>query len=152
LGFAFTPHANGRAVIRGGAGLFYDKLVLGFPAVAAITSGTKIGLFFPQGEALEITEDVVEQGGIDAIRAGLQFPPEPTLPFSPGTRLDTPYTVQYNLGAEWAVGKSGSFEVNGTRVLGYHLALLRDLNPPTGEKTGQGAPIHPDTTTGSIAA
>jgi len=36
-------------------------------------------------------------------------------------------------------------------VLGYHLALLRDLNPPIG-KDPQGVPIHRDGTVGSIAA
>ncbi len=151
LGFAITPRTSGRFVIRGGAGLFYDKLVLGFPAVAAITSGTQIGLFFPQGEALEITENVVEQVGIDAIKAGLVFPPGLILRFSTGTRLETPYTIQYNLGAEWAVGPHGSIEATGTRVLGHHLPLMRDLNPPIGPDP-QGAPMHRDTTVGSIAA
>ena len=151
LGFAITPTSDARLVIRGGGGVFYDKLVLGFPAVAAITSGTEIGLIFPQGEALEITENVVEQVGIDAIKQGLVFPPELVLRFSTGTRLDTPYTVQYNLGTEWRAGASGSFEIDATRVLGYHGVLLRDLNPPIG-KDPSGIPIHIDTSVGSIAA
>ena len=151
LGFAITPKRNGRFVIRGGSGLFYDKLVLGFPAVAAITSGTQIGLLFPQGEALEITENVVEQVGIDAIKAGLVFPPQLVLRFSTGTRLETPYTTQYNLGAEWAVGAHGSIEAIATRVLGYHLPLLRDLNPPINPMPRE-IPRHADGTVGSIAA
>ncbi|HYS04468.1 MAG TPA: carboxypeptidase regulatory-like domain-containing protein [Candidatus Dormibacteraeota bacterium] len=151
LGFAITPKTDGPMVIRGGAGIFYDKLVLGFPSVAAITSGTQIGLLFPQGTALEITENLVEQVGIDAIKAGLVFPPELILRFSTGTRLDTPYTAQYNLGAEWRAGERGAVEVDATRVLGYHLALLRDLNPPIPQPPGL-APVHPDGTVGSIAA
>lgn len=151
FGFAFTPRPAGRLVLRGGAGVFYDKLVLGFPAVASITSGTQIGLLFPQGLALEINEEVVEQVGIDAIKAGLIFPPELILRFSTGTRLDTPYTVQYGLGAEWAVGTRGSFEAGVTRALGYHQALLRDLNPVTGLDP-VGVPQHRDGTVGSIAA
>ncbi|HEV8701552.1 MAG TPA: carboxypeptidase regulatory-like domain-containing protein [Candidatus Polarisedimenticolia bacterium] len=151
FGFAFTPRPAGRIVLRGGAGVFYDKLVLGFPAVASITSGTQIGLFFPQGAALEITEDVVEQVGIDAVKAGLVFPPELILRFSTGTRLDTPYTVEYALGADWAVGTRGSIEAGLTRALGYHQALLRDLNPVL-SKNADGSPHHRDTTVGSIAA
>ncbi|MGI0148645.1 MAG: hypothetical protein ACREDF_03830, partial [Thermoplasmata archaeon] len=97
LGFSFTPSASGRLVLRGGAGIFFDKLVLGFPAVAAITSGTQIGLLFPQGLTFEITEDVVEQYGARAFKKGLIFPENLVLRFSTGTRLDTPYTVQYSL-------------------------------------------------------
>src|SRR5256885_14907739 len=149
--FPYTTLFRSPMVIRGGAGIFYDKLVLGFPSVAAITSGTQIGLLFPQGTALEITENLVEQVGIDAIKAGLVFPPELILRFSTGTRLETPYTAQYNLGAEWRAGERGAVGVDATRVLGYHLALLRDLNPPIPQPPGL-APVHPDGTVGSIAA
>ncbi|HXU11733.1 MAG TPA: TonB-dependent receptor, partial [Candidatus Binatia bacterium] len=151
LGFAWTPWTDGRLVVRGGAGMFYDKLVLGFPAVAAITSGTQIGLLFPQGTAVELTEDVVEQVGIDAVKAALFFPPELILRFSTGTRIDTPYAAQYNLTAQWRIGTRGSFEAGATRVLGYHQTLLRDLNPVIGTDA-QGIPIHLDGTVGSIAA
>src|SRR5256885_9843630 len=55
--FPYTTLFRSPMVIRGGAGIFYDKLVLGFPSVAAITSGTQIGLLFPQGTALEIRSE-----------------------------------------------------------------------------------------------
>ena len=149
--FTFEPDAGGRWLIRGGAGMFYDKIVFGFPAVAAITSGTRIGLAFPQGQALEITEDVVEELGMDVIREALGFPDSLTLRFSTGTTLDTPYTILYNLGVERAVSTRGSISANATRALGYHQTVTRDLNPVIGESV-QGVPEHPDTTTGSIGA
>ena len=151
IGFTFTPGDGARMVLRGGAGIFYDKTVLGFPAVTAITSGTRIGLIMPQGMALEITEDLVEEMGIEAIKEGLVFPDSLILQFSTGTTLDTPYTVQYTLGSEWAVGARGSFQANLTRALGYHQTLLKDFNPVT-LFTGRGFPEHRDPTTGSIAA
>jgi hypothetical protein len=151
LGFIWTPLPGGRLVVRGGGGMFYDKLVLGFPAVAAITSGTQIGFLFPQGLTFEFTEDTVAELGMDVIRPELFFPENLTLRFSTGTTLDTPYVNQFNLGAEWAVGAHGSIEGNVVRVLGYHQALMRDLNPVTG-RTDQGVPEHLDDTVGSIAA
>jgi len=151
VGFTLTPGSDARFLIRGGGGIFYDKLVLGFPAVAAITSGTRIGLTFPQGFAFEVTEKTVEELGIDAIREILVFPEELALRFSTGTTLDTPYTVQYSLGTEWAVREHGSFRVNATRALGYHSALLKDLNP-VAYLDAQGIPVHLDPEHGSIAA
>jgi len=158
FGFAFTPHSEAAFVLRGGAGVFYDRRVLAFPAVASLTSGTEIGLMFPQGLTIELTEDLVEQLGIDVIRQNLFFPEELILRFSTGTELQTPYTVQYNLGAEWRVGRRGSIETNMTHALGYHQILLKDLNPVLRDVNGDpvtdvlGIPQHGDTTTGSIAA
>jgi outer membrane receptor protein involved in Fe transport len=151
LGFTYAPGDSGTWLIRGGGGRFYDKLVLGFPAVAAITSGTAIGLLFPQGLALEITENTVEQVGIDAIKQGLVFPPQLILRFSTGTHLPTPYTDLWNLGLERAIGGRGTIQVAVTRSLGVHQSLMRDLNPVVGEDA-QGIPIHRDPNVGSIAA
>ncbi len=156
FGFTWTPRSaglSGRFIVRGGGGIFYDKLVLGFPAVAAITSGTQIGLYFPRGFTVELTEDLVEELGADVIKNELFFPPELILQFSTGTRLDTPYTTQYSLGVEHAVGHGGrgAWSANLTRALGYHQALFRDLNPVVTTDIN-GIPIHRDPAVGSIAA
>ena len=149
--FTWNPDAAGKWVVRGGAGMFYDKIVFGFPAVAAITSGTAIGLFFPQGQRLEITEDVVEAVGIDQIREGLNNFPSLVLRFSTGTTLETPYTILYNAGVERSVGAHGAISANVTRALGYHQILTRDLNPQVSEDPS-GFPIHRDPNAGSIGA
>ena len=83
----------------------------------------------------------------------LLFPKSLTLRFSTGTRLDTPYAVQYNLGAEGAVGERSIASANVVRALGYHQALMKDLNPPHAERDAAGCPVHErDPTVGSIAA
>jgi hypothetical protein len=153
FGFTVTPGSSGRTVVRGGAGIFYNKLVLAFPAVAAITSGTRIGLSFPQGTTIELTENFVEQfvaqNGIDAWRELLEsgvlvFPESLTLRFSTDTELDTPYTVQYTLGIEQATGRNSAFSANAIRALGYHLPQMRDLNPVVEIDCGDGT-THPVT-------
>jgi len=170
LGFTFTP-TGGRWVVRGGGGLFYDKLVLGFPAVSAVTEQTRIGFVPLQGLAFETTERDVEafiaQFGLEAYRQALEdaafFDQDLILRFSTATELETPYAVQASLGADRAVGGHGLMSVNVTRALGYHLPLMRDLNPVVAldcidglerplDQCEVGVPIHRDRATGSIAA
>lgn len=130
IGFTWTPGADGRLVVRGGGGVFYDKIPLGFPAVAAITSGTQIGIMPIQSLNLPITENTVEQnGGGQAILPYLFFPPQYILRFSTGTKLDTPYTTEASLGVEAALGRRGSASLDVTRAVGHHLPLMKDLNP-----------------------
>lgn len=132
FGFTFTPRPGGKLVIRGGGGVFYDKLVLAFPATAAITSGTSIGLFPIQGLAFEFTEPDIREGGTLPVAS-----PEPlTLRFSTGTRMDTPYTVQWTLGLERAIGQDHALRVNLVRSRGHHLPLIKDLNPVSGLVSG----------------
>jgi hypothetical protein len=151
LGFAYAPGGGDRFLLRGGAGVFYDKLVLAFPSLAAIDSGTAIRMIFPQGLTFEITEDLVEEYGIELAKLALQSLPSLEMRFSTGTELETPYTVQYSLGAEQAVGSRGAFDVTVTRALGYNLPLMKDLNPVVDPQPGS-TPDHPlDPNTGSIA-
>jgi len=159
LGFSWTPGNDGRTIVRGGAGIFYDKLVLGFPAVAAITSGTEIGLFFPQGYTYELTENSREDIDLlvtvlnhpDSAARELFFPRRLTMRFSTGTTLDTPYAEQFTLGAERQLFEHGALSLNLSRVLGYHVPLMRDLNPPLAVDV-EGIPVHRDSEVGSIAA
>ncbi|HXV75636.1 MAG TPA: TonB-dependent receptor [Candidatus Polarisedimenticolaceae bacterium] len=171
VGFAFRPYDDGRMVLRGGAGMFYDKLVLGFPAVAAVTSGAKIGLSFPQGFAFEITEQFVEDHGIAATIPELlldnPFLDELIMQFSTAAELETPYTVQANLGLDLRLGRSSALSFNAMHNRGYHTPLMVDLNPVSGlrpvgvdcrpenldPELEVGLPCHlKDPTTGSIAA
>ena len=136
VGFSFTPGAQEKLVLRGGAGLFYDKLVLGFPAVAAITSGTEIDLSFPQGFVFEVNEQYVEQNGIEAAKQQLllddPYVQQLVMRFSTAPELDTPYTVQANLGFELRTGAHGAIQAGMLRAQGYHVPLMLDLNPVSG--------------------
>ena len=100
VAFTYNAGKERRTVLRAGAGIFYDKLTLGFPAVAAITSGTEIGLFFPQGFAVELTEKTVEENGIDSVLPNLFFPDQLTLRFTTDTEFETPYTLQWKFGVQ----------------------------------------------------
>ncbi len=151
MGLTWQADDAGRWLVRGGAGIFYDKVPLGFPAVASLTSGTQIKLYFPQGLAQAITEDVVEQLGIGLIKQALVFEPRLNLRFSTGTVLATPYVVQYNAGFDRAFGSHGAFTLDLMRAVGFHQTLMKDLNPVVTIRD-DGLPQHADPEVGSIAA
>ena len=152
FGFTYSPVPGGRLLFRGGAGIFYDKIVMGFPAISSITSGTKIALTFPQGFAFEDTEQTIAQYGLQTVLNDVLFLPQLILQFSTGTRLDTPYTTLYNAGVDWSVTERGALRADVVRALGYHQPLFKDLNPPQGT-IPPGIPNHVrDPNVGSIAA
>ena len=101
LGFTWTPGTDGRTVVRGGAGIFYDKLALGFPAVTAITSGTQIGLFFPQGLTVELTGSSRrgDRDQHDQTRALLPPEPDPAVLDRHAARYPLHHAVQPRDGA-----------------------------------------------------
>jgi hypothetical protein len=168
FGFTYTPFKNDRLVIRGGAGVHYDKLVLAFPAVSSTMTQTTLKLVLPQPLTLEINEQMLEEGlfTVEDLQAVGLFAPELTMWFATGTELNTPYTVQYSLGFEGAATPGGTWKVNATRALGYDLPMMRDLNPvvtmspPCLDDDGNeivgnisclGIPVHRDENFGSIA-
>ena len=132
MAFTYNAGKNRKTVIRAGAGVFYDKLALGFPAVAAITSGTEIGLFFPQGFAVELTEQSIADDGIDSILPSLFFFDQLTLRFSTDTKLETPYTLQWKVGIQHRFNDQSSFGVEFNQSRGHDMTVLLDLNPVTG--------------------
>ena len=158
FGFTWLPGGDEKWVVRGGAGIYYDKLVLAFPGVAAITSGTRIGILPIQGLTFEIDENLVEDLGVEVLLPELAFPDEFVMRFSTGTEMDTPYSVQYSMGFDRRIGRGAAFTAKAVRQLGYHIPLMRDLNPvvniirPPDDPEGSGIPIHRDSSFGSIAA
>jgi len=175
IGFTYRALDDDLLIVRGGAGVFYDKLVLVFPATAAVTSGTTIGLSFPQGFGQEITEDVVEEYGIEFLieQNVITFPEPFQLKFSTATELNTPHALKANLGFEGRTGARGAWTAGVVYSRGHNIPLMRDLNPvecffnegdpfppdtctvPDSELDRidrKRIPIHRDTATGSIAA
>ena len=141
FGFTYTPNPSAKWIVRGGAGVFYDKLVLGFPAVSAITSQTRIKLYYPliSGQAIidsgKTFEEILELATPEEI-LDLFLDEEDqrrfAMSFSTAPELETPYTVQYNLGFDLTTSQRSVFRVNAVRALGYNLPLMLDLNPVSG--------------------
>lgn len=154
--FSWLPAGSGKVLMRGGIGMFYDKVVLGFPSIAAITSGQTIRLGFFQGLGFPCNEDFLEKYGVDVVRTQcglLDLDIESlSLRFSTGDTMDTPYTVQANIGFDYSSGNGLLFGLNFVHARGHHIPLFRDLNPIIGEGVVPGLPRHADDSVGSIVA
>jgi outer membrane receptor protein involved in Fe transport len=117
--FAFAPNADGRTVIRGGAGVFFDR-----------TGPRPI-------------QDLMRYNGIRQLRYVITNPTYPD-PFGPGQSLATeppsvvqlapdielPTTVQYSVSLERQLAKSTSASVTYIGTRGFHQFLSRDVNAP----------------------
>ncbi|MGD8376685.1 MAG: TonB-dependent receptor [Acidobacteriota bacterium] len=160
--FVWTPNHGKNVIVRGGIGVFYDKVVLGFPAVSAITQQQTILLGFFQGTGFPCNEDFLETYGVDTMVQECILSSQDTdtvqLRFSTGDTLDTPYNVQWNIGFDRALGRGLLFGVNYVHARGYHVPVWRDLNPVIGANNigtperPTYVPAHLDPTTGSIVA
>jgi len=145
VGFAYDL-ANGRGVIRGGYGRFYDKTH--FELIGGIYTGTvfptsflrnfPLNNFDPGPRAGQLPNDPFLVNGpviTDAMRAALaaQFPPGQTIR-NTGATWDNPdrimaHTDQITIGYERQLASDLSVSVDYVRAASHDLLMSRELNP-----------------------
>ena len=120
--FAFSPGSGKKNVIRGGAGVFYDK-------TGPVPTADMLH-FQPGGlQRVVLTnpgypDPYVLPGGVP-----VPVPPPSTVQFAPDIRV--PFTVQYSLGFEQQLQKTTTVAVTYIGSQGYDLFRSRDINAPT---------------------
>jgi len=127
VGFAYDFKGNGRQVIRGGYGVYYDQSFLNVPLFAVQQANPEIyATFFNDDPNLSLAS------------------PPPVIPrplVNPlsGTRgrlldpnFESPYTQQFNIAYAQQIGKDSALEFDYVHILGLHEFTQIDANPRIG--------------------
>lgn len=131
IGFAWDIRGDGKSVIRGGYGIYYDQSFLNVPLFAVQQANPEIYATFLNDDA-----DL----NIDSPPPAIPSPLNNPLPGTRGRMLDpdfeSPYTQQWNLGYAHELGSNMALEFDYVHILGLHEFTTLDINPRTGPLLG----------------
>jgi outer membrane receptor protein involved in Fe transport len=117
--FAFAPTRSGTTVIRGGAGVFYDR------------TGVRPVQDVLRYDGVRLLRYVISNPGYpNALGAGQPLAAQPASIVSFAPDLHTPYSVQYSLSVERQLRKRTSASVTYTGTRGFDQFRSRDVNAP----------------------
>ncbi|HEX3253534.1 MAG TPA: TonB-dependent receptor [Pyrinomonadaceae bacterium] len=127
IGFAWDVRGDGRSVLRGGYGVYFDQSFLNVP------------LFAVQQANPEIYATFINDGANLSITSPPPVVPRPLNNPLSGTRgrmldpdFESPYTQQWNLGYAQEFGKNMALEFDYIHILGLHEFSSLDINPRIG--------------------
>jgi hypothetical protein len=116
---AWSPAKDGKTIVRGGAGLFYDRSGVGPIA----------NLMLHDGSALH-SYTILNPSYPDPFAGGVTLSKVPTnvAQLAPGVQI--PYSLQYSLNVERQIAKSFSAVIGYRATRGHHLFRSVDVNAP----------------------
>lgn len=136
IGFAWDPRGDGRTVIRGGYGIFYDQLFQNL----TLFSLTQTNPVLYQ-TILSLTNSDVGVGQLPAFRFGVDPLPTPPPGFSISNlavggfgRINDPdasepYVQKFSLGFETKLGEGTTISSDYVHTLGLHEPRVQVINP-----------------------
>jgi hypothetical protein len=116
---AWSPAKDGKTIVRGGAGLFYDRTGVGPVASLMLHNGTTLRSY-----------TILNPSYPDPFAGGVSLANVPTNITQLGTDVQIPYTLQYSVNIERQLAKSLSFVAGYRASRGHHLFRSVDVNAP----------------------
>jgi carboxypeptidase family protein/TonB-dependent receptor-like protein len=119
LSFAYSPDKKRKTVLRGGAGIFYDRTGIGPIADKLRFDGLRLRQV-----------NILNPGYPDPISSGSPLAAQPSAIFRFAPDLRSPYTLQFSMGVERQLAKSLTLAANYINTHGVKLFRSRDVNAP----------------------
>lgn len=147
VGFAWDPFSEGKTVVRGGYGIYYDRVILEPAELEEVLNGRVLPLSAFGGSSCTAPGGSAVPSLANCSLAGAAFAPgSPTLasPFSGGfspfgvgvniidNKAATPYVQQFTLGVQHQIAENYVVTVDGLHDRGYRQLVPRFLRvlPP----------------------
>jgi hypothetical protein len=138
VGFAYDVNGNGRFVVRGGYGIFYDQLFQNLTLFSLSQSGPEIF-----STLVNLTNTGIGQGQLASYRFGvdpLPAAPAPNFAVLPtgafgrinDPNVEEPYVQKWSIGFEKAIGTSWKISSDYVHTLGLHEPRFQNVNPQIG--------------------
>jgi Carboxypeptidase regulatory-like domain/TonB dependent receptor-like, beta-barrel len=119
LSFAYSPDKKRKTVLRGGAGIFYDRTGINAIADKLRFNGLRLRQV-----------NILNPGYPDPLSSGSPLAAEPSAIFRFAPDLRSPYTLQFSMGVERQLAKSLTLAANYINTHGVKLFRSRDVNAP----------------------